>query len=227
MKTLLRFFRVMLTVALFPVMLQAEDTAIDSGAGQLEQVSKNMSRELLMDTAVDWNRYTKIKLEKATVEFRKNWERDQRSRTGNRPRERDIERIKTELSDLLNEVFIRKVAENGAYSLTDVAGEDVLLLTPAIIDLNINAPDRMRTSIGYSLTDSTGSMTLLLEIRDSVSGALLAKARDRREDPRKGYLEWTTSGTNRRSAELMLVRWTNGVLGWLEQARTESAQESR
>ena len=61
-------------------------------------------------------------------------------------------------------------------------------------------------------------MTLMLEIHDSVSGALLAKARDNRDDPHKGYLEWTNAGTNRRSARLMLMRWARGLREWLEEA---------
>jgi len=224
MRKSLRFFHVLLTAALFPVLLQADVTAPEPGTGDLEQVNKTSRSELQIDTSVDWNRYTKIKLERATVAFRKHWIRDQRNRMGNRPQERDIERIKSDLSDLLDEVFTRKVNEDGTYTLTDEPGEGIMLITPSVINLNIIAPDRMRSSIGYSLTDSAGSMTLLLEIRDSVSGALIAKSRDVSEDPRKGYFEWTTSGTNRRSAELMLVRWSKGVLKWLEAARAESAQ---
>ena len=32
---------------------------------------------------------------------------------------------------------------------------------------------------------------------------------DNREDPQKGYMEWTTSGTNRRAARFMFIRWAN------------------
>ena len=68
-------------------------------------------------------------------------------------------------------------------------------------------------------------MTLELEISDSVSGALLARAIDYREDPRKGYLEWTTSVNNRQAGRLVLICWANNVREWLEGAQNDD-QES-
>ena len=103
--------------------------------------------------------------------------------------------------------------------MSDVSGENVMRITPRITNLNINAPDRMRDHIGSSFTDSNGSMTLELEIYDSVSGTLLARMVDSREDPQKGYIEWTTSVTNRRAARFMFIRWADKLRDLLIEAR--------
>ena len=181
-------------------------------------VQEGRHGEILTITEVNWSSYPKIQLERATVEFQKNWVRDQKSRNGYTIRESDLERIRSDMADLLDEVLGQELTKECAYTLVDQGGPGVM----RIVNLNIYAPDRVRNHIGYSLSDSQGSMTLELEIHDSESGALLATSRHHQVDPYKGYMEWTTSGTNRRSARLMLKRWASGLCERLEEARAES-----
>jgi hypothetical protein len=183
-------------------------------------VKKDMHGEWRLDSSANWNGYTAILLERATVEFQENWARDQRDRGGNRPTEENMGRIKTELSELLDEVFKRELPKKNVFTISDTPAEGVLRITPKITDLNIYAPDRMRDHIGYSLADSKGSMRLEIEIHDSISGVLLAKMSDHREDPHRGYFEWTTEGTNLQAARNMFVRWANKLHKWLTDART-------
>ena len=62
-------------------------------------------------------------------------------------------------------------------------------------------------------------MTLKLELYDSVTGDLIAAASDRQEAPRRGYMQWTTSVTNRSEARQMLQRWAKDMRERLDQAR--------
>lgn len=202
--------------------VQAGTDSAEISGSNLEIVEQGRGGEILADSSVDWNRYSKVQLERATVEFRKNWVRDQRQRYGNVIQEKDEQRIKSGLADLLDEVLSQELTEEGVYSMSGESGPDVMRFTPRIVKLDIVAPDRVRNHIGYSLTDSQGSMTLELEIHDSVSGALLATTRHHQVDPYKGYMEWTTSGTNRRSARLMLLRWASGLCERLNEARATS-----
>ena len=64
-------------------------------------------------------------------------------------------------------------------------------------------------------------MTLKLEMYDSVTGDLIATTSDRREAPRRGYMQWTTSVSNRAEAKRMLQRWAVDLREGLDQARTE------
>jgi hypothetical protein len=123
------------------------------------------------------------------------------------------------MADLLDEVLTRELSNKGGYVFTDQNGPDVMRVTPHITDLDIVAPDRVRDHIGYALTDSQLSMTMKLEVYDSVNGELLATAGKYDIDPEKGYMEWTTSGTNKRAARFMLQRWSTWLRKWLDDAR--------
>lgn len=204
-----------LALAILPPALMAADATPESSEEDLEVIEKTMHGQVQVKPNTSWGVYTQIQLERATVEFRKNWARDQKNRNGNRPTQESIDRIKSDLSELVDEVFRQELTQDNAYTLVESGGQNVLLITPRIINLDIVAPDRMRDHIGYSLTDSQGSMTLELDILDSSSGTLLARMTDSRMDPYKGYMEWTTSGTNRRAARFMLIRWAVKLREWL------------
>ena len=219
MKHLFLSFLIILTTSPLSCVVMAESSAPEQSTDGLELVKKTLHGEFYLGTGADWNRLTGIQLEKATVEFRKHWARDQKNRNGNRPTEENMGRIKSDLSELLDEVFREELSTNDGFTMSDVSGENVMRITPRITNLNIYAPDRMRDHIGSSFTDSNGSMTLELEVYDSVSGTLLARMVDSREDPQKGYIEWTTSVTNRRAARFMFIRWADKLRDLLIEAR--------
>jgi len=209
MKILFYSFLVLVATSPLSYVLMAGSSAPEQSTDGLELVEKTLHGQFYLNTRADWSRFTGVQLEKATVEFRKHWARDQKYRNGNRPTEENMGRIKSDLSELLDEIFRQELSKNNGFLMSDVSGENVMRITPRITNLNIYAPDRMRDHIGSSFADSKGSMTLELEIYDSVSGTPLARMTDNREDPQKGYMEWTTSGTNRRAARFMFIRWAN------------------
>lgn len=185
----------------------------------LEVVEKDRRSEVRAAQGIDWNVYTRVRLDRATVDFRKNWVRDQRQRSGNIIREDDEQRIKSDLADLFEEVLTRELVNEGGYAMAEDNDQDVMHFIPRIVNLDIVAPDRVRNHVGSAFTDSQGRMTIEMEIRDSLSGDLLATTRHYEEDPHKGYMEWTTSATNRRSARLMLMRWAEGLRERLDEGR--------
>jgi len=213
-----------LIVSLASCVVPAGESASAQPADGLQLVKKDQHGEWRLDSRANWSGFTGIQLEKATVDFTENWARDQKYRSGNRPTEENMGRIRTELSELLDEVFRQELTANDTFRMSDNPGADVMRITPKITDLNIYAPDRMRDHIGYSLADSKGNMTLTVEVRDSVSGTLLAQMTDNREDPGKGYFEWTTSGTNQRAARFMFVRWADKLREWLIDARSPARE---
>ena len=63
-------------------------------------------------------------------------------------------------------------------------------------------------------------MTLYVEIYDSVTGDLIAKAMDRRVDrTNDAYYTWATSVTNKAAAERILKGWANILLNALNEAK--------
>jgi hypothetical protein len=168
-------------------------------------------------TGADWSAYTKVRLERATVEFRENWVKDQRRLYANTIREDDQQRIKAGMADLIEQVLSRELVGAG-YAVVADNGSDVMLFKPRIRELDVYAPDRVQDYIGESLADSKGRMKIELDIHDTVTGQLLATSWQRREDPYEGRMERANTVTNRQAARLMLLRWTDWLFEALETA---------
>ncbi len=216
-----------LTMAMTAMPLAAQEEAPVASTEGLEQVEKTRRSEVYVDPGVDWSVYTKIRLDPATVAFRKNWQRDQNRGQPFKVKPEDMERIKSELSALFGEVFTEELSANGGYVMSEENGDDVLRITPHIVDLDVYAPDSLRSpGRTMSYTETAGRMTLKLELYDSVTGDLIAVASERREAPRRGYMQWTTSVTNRMEAQRMLEGWAKDLRESLDEARTSgSVQE--
>jgi len=219
LKSLLLSF--IMASAIAPAM--AKDDPPEVSIEGLELVDKNRRGEIYADPDIDWSLYTQTMLDPATVAFRRHWQRDQNRSYAFKIRAKDMEKIKMEMSELFDEVFTKELSENGGYTITDQAGDNVMRIKPAIVDLDVYAPDTLN-SPGRStqFTESAGRMTLKLEIYDSVTGDLIAVASDRREAPRRGYMQWTTSVTNRAEAQRMLQRWARDLVKRLDEARGAS-----
>ena len=124
--------------------------------------------------------YDKFLIDEVEVAFRENWLRDHKRQNIYSVTPKDMEKIKQAAAELFREVFVRELEADGGYPVVDAADAGVLLLRPAIVELDVTAPDtgrqpgRMRTFV-----TSAGSATLFLEIYDSVSGQILARVLDR------------------------------------------------
>jgi len=226
MKGKLVLISIFLAGAVLSMGIRADDPAPEITTEGLELVEKKGNAEIYSDPGVDWSVYTRVHLDPATVAFRKNWQRDQNRSQPFKVRTQDMERIKSEMSDLFDEVFSEELSQNGGYVLTEESGEDVLRITPHIVDLDVYAPDTQYSAgRSRSYTESAGRMTLKLQLFDSVTGDLIAMASDRREAPRRGYLQWTTSVTNRAEARHMMERWARALRERLDEARGGAAAQ--
>jgi hypothetical protein len=201
-----------------PAALPAETAPPEVSLEGLELVEKDRRGEIYADPDVDWSVYTEIQLDRATVAFRRNWQRDQNRNQSFKVRASDMENIRTGLADLFDEVFSGELSGEGGYTVTTAGNDHVMRIEPHIVDLDVYAPDTKSVGTTRTYTESAGRMTLKLFIYDSLTGDLIAAASDRREAPRRGYLQWTTSVTNKAEARRMLERWAQGLRERLDQA---------
>lgn len=201
----------------------AGDDAPELSFDGLQLIEKTRNREYYADQDADWTEYKQIRLDPATVAFRKNWQRDQNRMQPFKVKTKDMERIKADLAELFGEVFAEELSGAGGYELTAEAGESVMRITPHIVDLDIYAPDTATPSRTYQYSESAGRMTLKLEIFDSVTGDLIATFSDRQEDPRLGWMEWRTRVSNRNDTERMLKRWATRLRELLDEVRGQQA----
>jgi hypothetical protein len=175
------------------------------------------------EPGIDLRQYSKINLDDAYIAFRKNWQRDQNRHHPQKVNAKDMARMKAELSSLFREVFSRTLLEGG-YELVTERAEDVLLIKPAIINLDVVAPDTMDANRGNSYSETAGEMTLYLELYDSVTDDLIAKALDRKTDRQTGYIQWQNRITNRAAANRILQVWANVLKKGLDQAMGVNSQ---
>lgn len=171
--------------------------------------------------------YTKVRIEECTVAFRKNWLRDQnmdRAGVNNRLNTEDMNKIQAELAKIFMEQFSKEL-EKGGYQVVSEDAEDVLLLRPSIIDLDVAAPDISMRQPGMvtTYTTSSGEMTLKLDFLDSATNSLIGRIIDRREDNSSGnQIQYTNSITNRVDAERVVRSWANLLRKALDDAKAPS-----
>ncbi|MFC1776997.1 DUF3313 family protein [Pseudomonadota bacterium] len=167
--------------------------------------------------------YKRIYLAEPYVAFKKNWQRDQ-NRGHVKVSSKDMERIKNEVKQLFVEVFTEEL-QKGGYEMATERAEDVLIVKPAIIDLNVNAPDVMSAGRSMTYTTTAGSMTLYLELYDSETDDLLAKALDPTYDRDSGYMQWQTKVSNRAAGKRMMRPWAEALRKGLDEAHASTAKK--
>lgn len=186
----------------------------------LHRVPDSKMAIVYAEPEADLSGYQKVQLLDAYVAFKKNWERNQRSSSAGPARitSRDMEKIKNNLAGEFQSIFTEAL-QNGGYPVVDAAGDDVLLIRPAIINLDVTAPDLGTAGRSKTYAESAGEMTLYVELYDSVTGDLIAKAIDRRIDRNRGYYTWTNSVTNKAAANRILKGWAEILVTALNEAR--------
>lgn len=164
----------------------------------------------------DLSRYTKVILDPIEVAFHKDWAHTVVA--GQAVSAAEKLQIRTGLARVLREEFVKTLTRDGRYQVVDDAADDVLRIRAEIRDLYINAPDLPRPERVHSYTLSVGEMTLVAEMRDAVTGDLIARVRDRKQDREKIWLELTTSVDNIAEARRAAHSWAQALRTQLDLA---------
>ena len=122
------------------------------------------------------------------------------------------------LAELTQSVF-RSVLREGGFTLVEAPGEGVLAVKPDIVDLYVAAPDTGPPGRGRTYVMSAGEMRLQLQLSDSVTGTVLARASDRKRGRDTGRVEWANSTYNRAEAERALRGWAVQLRNALTEVR--------
>jgi len=186
----------------------------------LHRVANTHMALVYAQPGADLSRYDRIYLLPAKVAFVKNWLKSQNSIPDQTVRKEDMERIKADLANLFNEAFKQELQNNGGYVLVEGVAEDVLLVHPAIVDLRVNSPDTPGTRNQRSAIESVGSMTLYMELIDSVTGDVLVKAMDNKYDRTRVRAYERNETRNEAAATEMLAEWAKLLRKALDEART-------
>ena len=220
------FLKLLSKILFLTVMLVgcASDPTIQTGP-DAEVTYDGLTRvdNTVMDAAwkladIDLSGYTKVKLLGAGIEFRHATGQTSGStssmrRSGQSEFPLD-ESQQEQLRQTITEAFTAEMSNSERFELVDTLGPDTLLVRGVLLDVVSRVPpDRIGRSRIY--LSSVGEATLVLELRDSVTFGILARAVDRRAAGRSGSSIQSNTVTNwaevRRLANLWARRFRVGL----------------
>ena len=139
-------------------------------------------------------------------------------------KQRDMDRIKTDLGEECTRFFTEALSEDPAYDLVTEwqEGEEVLLVFPNIVNLDVTSPDLNSPSMSRSYSASAGAMTLYLELIDAETSEVLMRAYDSKADP-DSFVNYANRITNRQAADRMLKDWATRLRAAMDQTLRASA----
>jgi hypothetical protein len=195
-----------------PAVVKAADVDEDG----LVKVSVKGVDRVLQRPGTDWASYTKVLVAPVEVSFSKSWNPRDYGSFG--LKSSDVDRIRRELAQITYDTFAKVLAEGG-YAIVQAPAEGVLQVRPDIVNLYINAPDTMGAGRSRSYVVDAGEMTMSLALRDSVTGTLLAEARDRKRGTEASRVALANGVMNRVEAERALRGWAMQLRRNLDAAR--------
>lgn len=192
----------------------------------LHRVKDSKMAIVYVEPGADLVGYKRVMLVTPEVAFKKNWQRNLNTGSADRLGSRTVntKKIKRDLAQEFDTIFSETLT-NGGFEVVEEAAEDVLLVRPSIINLDVTAPQTSGSSRTESYARSAGEMTLYIELFDSETGDLIAKAVDRKVDNPGNveYYTWATSASNKAAASRILAGWANILLDALKEAKNSPA----
>ena len=166
---------------------------------------------------MDLSGYTKIMLRGEEIEYRPGGEtgRTMMARSRGGPYE-VTEAQRERLQAIVRDAFLEELGKSTRFTLVDEPGPDVLLISGTLLDVVSYVPPEStgRTEVFLS---TVGEATLVLEVRDSITHAIFARAVDRGAAESMGRdLQRSTRALNAAEVRRLVERWARSLLEALE-----------
>ena len=201
--------------AVAAVSLAGEPAEVDKDG--LHLIHESELRVVYARPGVDFSQYSKVILVDAYVAFRKNWRRKQNETDPFKVSKRDVEEIKKRVGDTFHAAFAEELEKKGIQVMdAKSTGQDVLVVRPAIINLDVSAPDTNDGGMRQTVAASAGQMTFYAEMYDSVSSELIARVVDPQADHSWGGQFMPMNRVTNKAAEVRIVKkWADILAGHL------------
>lgn len=174
----------------------------------LYEVKGGQADEAWARPDVDISQYSKIMLKGVGIEYRPGGERGTTwaARSSGGPYE-VTERQKERLRTIAEEEFLEELGKSEHFSIVDEAGPDVLLVAGKLLDVVSYVPPETAGRTDVYLRE-VGAATLVLELRDSITGTILVRAVDRRAAENLGMgLQESNRVTNTAEVRRLFAGW--------------------
>jgi len=195
----------------------------------LVQVKSQRFDTVYLLPGADFRGYTKVMLDPTQVAFSKNWMKDINQPPldlSRRINAEDAQQIAEQARTGFGDIFANAFKDAG-YEIAGAPAPNVLRLSPRIVNMYINAPESLTTSLRTRVyTVDAGEATLVLEVRDSTTGALLGRAVDRRTAGDRGNfrsnINITSTVSNRSDFGGLFDVWARICVKGLEELKAQS-----
>ena len=205
----------------------AANTTLPQTQDGLElQPQKSKNRVVYLKPGATFTQYKRVAILDALVEFEKDWQKDyNRSRVGvaGKVSDADVERMKAGLAAEFKKIFVDELQNKGGYQVVDTAAPDVMVLRPALLNVEVSAPDLMTPGINATVVRSAGQMTLFLELWDSSTNTLLARVMDAEAD-NDAFAKQANRVTNVQAADRILRDWAQELRERLDMVHGKPAK---
>lgn len=216
LKTLLTSAAAVLTMVLATAVI-AEDALPEVSHDGLHLMKHTKLRAVYLKPGANLDQYDKVALLACYVAFNKNWQRNYNEEEVDLTdmiTDQDMKKIRDELATEFNKVFT-DVLTKGGHQMVTTGGTGVLIVQPAIVNLEITAPDTMSAGMQQNFSADAGQMTLYMQLYDGKTGDIIARIIDP-EAAGDDFVEVRNSVTNMAAAEQVLRRWATILSGHLE-----------
>jgi hypothetical protein len=173
---------------------------------------------------VTWSEYTKYRITPVEVSFRKNWQQDHNQgqvSLSQQVTEKDMAGIRESIGKIAYDELDKALQKKGNLIKTDTDDSKTLLFKPKVINLDIYAPDVQGSQYTMNYIRQAGKATLFLEVYDAVSGEILGRWVDTREDSDRGYFDWANRITNNERMRSVISVWANRLVEGLGNLEAE------
>jgi hypothetical protein len=189
----------------------------------LVQVKSKRLDVVYLQPGADFRGYSKVMLDPTEVAFQKNWQKDY-NRTaiglGGRVSDQEIARAVTTGIAAANSIFA-KAWQDGGYSVVAEPGPDVLRVRTAVLNINVTSPEVRTSARSFTFSDDAGSAVLVVEVRDSVTNALLGRAVDG-EVAGDTTVGWRSSVSNAGDFRALVEDWARTSVKGLAELKSLS-----
>jgi hypothetical protein len=159
----------------------AAASAPESWDGLVKVKSKKFQLVYLQPGA-DFRGYTKVIVDPTEVAFRKNWAKDYNSSirgVNGRVSDADVQKVTQQGAIAATDIFADAFTKAG-YTVVKDPGPDVLRVRTLVLNIHVRAPDIDQPGRSRSYASEAGEASLVVEVRDSETGAMIGRAVDRR-----------------------------------------------
>lgn len=169
----------------------------------------------------DFRPYTKVMVDPTEVAFDKNWIRDYSRDSRGTSGQLNSTGLGYAVTDGVKRAsaIFEKAFTEGGYPVVTAPGPDVLRVRTALADVRVTSPEGLTMGRTFFAARNAGSATLVVEVRDSQTGAILGRAIDART---AGAYDNAVrnSVTNRRDFEQLVQTWAEASVAGLNELKT-------